>query len=215
MYVCLWSPAWSTGGESGAGESAGSRRDGGGPGAAAAGRAGGHLGGWPGPGCGEAGGAAAASAGRGRVAGAGGCGGGAVVGRAGRALGSWRRPDGDRVRTPFLVKERTGWGWRHGGERKPGPIPTDRPARRSGGGGGRAGTGVAGDAAGLGLVPDPRLAVLLDGVGIQRWALAALEREAVEVTVRPGGRGPLAAGSRATIVGSFPTGAARAASRLH
>jgi protein ImuB len=103
-------------------------------------------------------------------------------------------------RTPFLVKERTGWGWRRGGS-----PAGDVPARHAGtGAGGRAGEGEgegkeAGEAAVVvvsqggerewlgslpvvALGPEPRLAALLEGVGVLTiGALAALEREAVEV----------------------------------
>ncbi len=81
--------------------------------------------------------------------------------------------------TPFLVKERTGWGWRKG-------------VGAGMGGSGASGAVVAvergGEAAWMAtlpvaaLGPDDRLRALLDGVGVARVGeLAALEREAVEV----------------------------------
>ncbi len=89
--------------------------------------------------------------------------------------------------TPFLVKERTGWGWR----RKQGFLPVP------GGAGAAAADGETGSRvvvveggerawlAGLpvsALAPSDRLRTLLEGVGIRTvGALAELEREAVEV----------------------------------
>jgi protein ImuB len=89
-------------------------------------------------------------------------------------------------RTPFLVKERTGWGWRRGGS-----PAGDASARHAGAGEGEDTVVVVrqgGEREWLGslpvvaLGPEPRLAALLEGVGIRTiGALAALEREAVEV----------------------------------
>jgi protein ImuB len=93
-------------------------------------------------------------------------------------------------RTPFLVKERTGWGWRRGGS-----LAGGFPARHNGEGQGEGETepavvvvGQGGEREWLGslpvvaLGPEPRLAALLDGLGVRTiGALAALEREAVEV----------------------------------
>jgi hypothetical protein len=94
--------------------------------------------------------------------------------------------EGGEILTPFLVKERTGWGWRRNPPFRPSPP-------------GPAGVmgveGVAGVVVEAGgerewmsglpvalLRPDARLGTLLDGVGIQTIGeLAALEREAVEV----------------------------------
>jgi protein ImuB len=96
-------------------------------------------------------------------------------------------PVGEEAPTPFLVKERTGWGWRRsmgrGSSRPVGPA-----------------SGVAGPAGDVEavepgterawlatlpmavLAPDARLGTLLDGVGIQTLGeLASLDREAVEV----------------------------------
>jgi protein ImuB len=188
MYVCLWSPAWSTGGASvaeGPGEPAG------------------------------AGGAALVlldlaprlradrevvwADGRGldarslaeqllaRLSAAG------VVARAGvaavpvaaelAARWSARLGGGSGGGTPFLVKERTGWGWRRG-ESGTGAVAgagasvvvVERGAERE----------WLGPLPVEALGPDPRLGALLDGVGIRRAGeLAALEREAVEVRLGP------------------------------
>lgn len=95
--------------------------------------------------------------------------------------------------TPFLVKERTGWGWRR--------TPTS--PRVEGGAEGTPTSGGAGAGRSPGVVvavpqgderawmaglpvsvldPPDRLRTLLDGVGVHTLgALAALEREAVEV----------------------------------
>jgi protein ImuB len=81
--------------------------------------------------------------------------------------------------TPFLVKERTGWGWR---KKASGTDPSE-----SAGGGvlvverGREREWLS-DLPVLSLRPDARLGALLDGVGLHTiGALAGLEREAVEV----------------------------------
>jgi protein ImuB len=93
------------------------------------------------------------------------------------------RPDGmTEVRTPFLVKERTGWGWRHGASSADVPL-TGRGAALEvvvvEKGGEREWLGPLPVTA---LGPDPRLAMLLEGVGLHTvGALAVLEREAVEV----------------------------------
>jgi protein ImuB len=87
---------------------------------------------------------------------------------------------------PFLVKERTGWGWRKEG----GPARTDGAEGSAGGGIVRIGRGE--EARWLAslpvaaLCPDAGLKGWLDGVGIQTIGeLAALEREAVEVRFGP------------------------------
>jgi protein ImuB len=93
-------------------------------------------------------------------------------------------------RTPFLVKERTGWGWRRGGS-----LAGGFSARDNGEGEGEGETEPAvvvvvqgaerewlGSLPVVALGPEPRLAALLDGLGVRTiGALAALEREAVEV----------------------------------
>jgi protein ImuB len=112
----------------------------------------------------------------------------AVVPVAAELAARWGpRPTGaGEGRTPFLVKERTGWGWRRGGS----PPPAS-PSHRSDPPGPPAEVvvvGKGGEREWLGslpvvaLGPERRLAALLDGVGIRTvGALAALEREAVEV----------------------------------
>jgi protein ImuB len=94
-------------------------------------------------------------------------------------------PDGIMVGpTPFLVKERTGWGWR-------------KPLGTSSTGAGDESEGPLGGVVEVpegeerqwlepipvvALDPDPRIRTLLDGVGVHTLGdLAALEREAVEV----------------------------------
>jgi hypothetical protein len=119
-------------------------------------------------------------------------------------------------RPSFLVKERTGWGWRRGAIEQQNGRTAElqncrtaerrncRTAQRQNGGtaewqsGGTAEwqsgetavivVGKGGEREWLGslpvvaLGPEPRLAVLLDGVGVHTvGALASLEREAVEV----------------------------------
>ena len=117
--------------------------------------------------------------------------------------GRERDPDGA---VPFLVKDRTGWGWRRpaapdpaapkgeGGRGKGGrgdpPSPSSPPPS---GGGASEGAGAVVVAEGeerawlgglpvVALGPDERVRVLLDGVGVKTAGdLSALAREAVEV----------------------------------
>jgi len=88
--------------------------------------------------------------------------------------------------TPFLVKERTGWGWRH---RPPSPASSAAPSREDSAialverGGERDWLGGLPIEA---LAPAARLRGLLEGVGIRTIGdLAVLEREAVEVRFGP------------------------------
>ena len=103
--------------------------------------------------------------------------------------------------TPFLVKDRTGWGWRKGGDPASGPraAPVAVSARPDGAvpAAAPASSGVVlvprGEEPGwqrplplAALDPDDRLFALLAGVGITTLgALADLEREALEVRFGP------------------------------
>jgi protein ImuB len=191
MYVCLWSPAWSTGGEFVAGESAPE-----GPTPDAVGLALVDLAPrlrierdliWA-----DGGGLDAAKLAEGLVrrlaaAGAPGRAGVAAVPVAAELAARWG-PGGGRAGSgrpaPFLVKERTGWGWRKGEKGNPdrsGACTSSLVVVEEGRE--REWLETLPISA---LVPEPRLAVLLDGVGIQRVGmLAALEREAVEVRLGP------------------------------
>lgn len=110
----------------------------------------------------------------------------------------WGRPAGrSRGPTPFLVKERTGWGWRRGGGSEGGTAPhthredsTASPPRASSSPPpprvirieiGREREWLAGLPLSA-LRPDARLETLLTGVGVETvGGLAELPREAVEV----------------------------------
>jgi protein ImuB len=97
--------------------------------------------------------------------------------------------------TPFLVKERTSWGWRRNpssrrsGDRREAAGTPDVEIRGMPGGSRPVEVVEKGverewmaDLPVVALDPDPRRAALLDGVGIHTIGdLAALEREAVEV----------------------------------
>lgn len=100
------------------------------------------------------------------------------------------RPGGKKDgRTPFLVKERTGWGWRRdqdsGSGFRVGAVEPERGRVQDGRvvevPRGREREWMGGLPVTT-LATDPRLRALLDGVGVGTvGALAALEREAVEV----------------------------------
>ncbi len=194
MYVCLWSPAWSTGG--------GSSADGGGLGESGVdGSALALVDQAPRLRVGEEviwadgrGLDAEALAGRlqSRLAASG------VVARAGvaavpivaelaarwgtppdRAEGSPSQgPAGGGDGASFLVKERTGWGWRRGGAVPVSSGSSEAVLVVERGGEGEWLSRLPIQA----LSPDPRLAALFEGVGLGTVGLlAALEREAVEV----------------------------------
>lgn len=109
----------------------------------------------------------------------------AVVAEQAARWGSRNGEGGAAGDTSFLVKERTGWGWRRKGDaassppaaaEAPGVVTVERGDERR----------WLGELHVTALVRDARLRVLLDGVGIRTVGdLAVLEREAVEVRFGP------------------------------
>ncbi|HUG41745.1 MAG TPA: hypothetical protein VMM12_14750 [Longimicrobiales bacterium] len=97
--------------------------------------------------------------------------------------------------TPFLVKERTGWGWRASTPLSPGvgdPASSAPPSPHRSGEPGVVVVRKGEEAAWQATLPisalarDEKLRSLLDGVGVTTLgALAALEREAIEVRFGP------------------------------
>lgn len=118
----------------------------------------------------------------------------AAVPVAAEVAARWGAPEreGEKA-TPFLVKERTGWGWRRGTRPPPSLASGEDAARPSTSDGAAVGGSVvvvpegaerswlAGRPVSV-LAPPDRLRTLLEGVGVRTLgALAELEREAVEV----------------------------------